>query len=155
MGVRALRWAAVVLACAATSPRAAQQRQTFAPHELKNSDAPAPIVWSTPDLPSRPVDFESAEERRVRLTVLAKGLQQPWSIAFLPDGALLVTERAGSIRVVRNGRLSEPIAGVPAVYTGGPRGLQGLMDVVLHPRFAENHWVYLTYHKPTGEDSGT
>jgi len=144
----------LVAAAAAASTRASQHRQTFAPHELKSSDAPAPIVWSTPELPSRPVDFESAEERRLRLTVLAKGLQQPWGIAFLPDGAMLITERGGTVRVFRNGRLSDPIAGVPAVQTGGPRGLQGLMDVVLHPHFADNHLVYLTYHKPAGEDAG-
>jgi len=146
--------ALLVAAAAVASTRASQHRQTLAPHELKNSDAPAPIIWSTPELPSRPVDFESAEERRLRLTVLAKGLQQPWGIAFLPDGAMLITERGGSVRVFRNGRVSDPIAGVPAVQTGGPRGLQGLMDVVLHPHFADNHWVYLTYHKPAGEDAG-
>ena len=142
----------VVIAVAAGSIHAGQQRQTLAPHELKNDDAPPPIIWSPPELPSRPVDFESAEERRLRLTVLATGLDQPWSIAFLPDGGALITERAGTVRVFRHGKLSDPIDGVPAVETGGPRGLQGLMDVVLHPRFAENHWVYLTYHKPVGED---
>jgi glucose/arabinose dehydrogenase len=73
-------------------------------------------------------------------------LEQPWSIAFLPDGAILVTERAGRLRIIRNGTLDpNPVAGVPAVRAGG---LQGLMDVVLHPRFAENRWVYLAYHKP-------
>lgn len=145
---------AVVMAAAAGSMHAGQQRQTLAPHELKHDDAPPPIVWSTPELPSRPVDFESAEERRLRLTVLATGLDQPWSIAFLPDGAALITERTGTVRVFRNGRLSPPVDGVPAVQTGGPRGLQGLMDIALHPRFAENHWVYLTYHKPVGDDAG-
>jgi len=142
----------VVIAIAAASIQAGQQRQTLAPHELKHDDAPPPIIWSPPELPSRPVDFESAEERRLRLTVLATGLDQPWSIAFLPDGGALITERTGTVRVFRHGKLSDPIDGVPAVETGGPRGLQGLMDVVLHPRFAENHWVYLTYHKPVGED---
>ncbi len=142
----------LVIAVAAASIHAGQQRQTLAPHELKHDDAPPPIIWSPPELPSRPIDFESAEERRLRLTVLATGLDQPWSIAFLPDGGALITERAGTVRVFRHGKLSDPIDGVPAVETGGPRGLQGLMDVVLHPRFAENHWVYLTYHKPVGED---
>jgi glucose/arabinose dehydrogenase len=142
----------VAIAVAAASIHAGQQRQTLAPHELKHDDAPPPIIWSPPELPSRPVDFESAEERRLRLTVLATGLDQPWSIAFLPDGGALITERTGTVRVFRQGKLSDPIDGVPAVETGGPRGLQGLMDVVLHPRFAENHWVYLTYHKPVGED---
>jgi len=142
----------LVIAVAAASIHAGQQRQTLAPHELKHDDAPPPIIWSPPELPSRPMEFESAEERRLRLTVLATGLDQPWSIAFLPDGGALITERAGTVRVFRHGKLSDPIDGVPAVETGGPRGLQGLMDVVLHPRFAENHWVYLTYHKPVGED---
>jgi aldose sugar dehydrogenase len=151
----AQRWLPmVVVAAGAVAASGAQQRQTLAPHELKNSDAPPPIIWSTPDLPARPVNLESAEERRLRLTVMAKGLQQPWSVAFLPDGAMLLTERTGSIRVLRGSRLSDPIEGVPPVHTGGPRGLQGLMDVVLHPRFAENHWVYWTYHKPVGQDEG-
>ena len=75
-----------------------------------------------------------------------RGLQQPWSIAFLPDGAMLVTERCGQLRIIRNGILDlEPVAGVPEVRAAG---LQGLMDVVLHPRFAENNYVYLSYHKP-------
>jgi glucose/arabinose dehydrogenase len=145
--------ALIVTVAALAAAQAAQQRQTLAPHELKNSDAPPPILWSTPDLPSQPVNFESAEERKLRVRVLARGLQQPWSIAFLPDDTILVTERTGNIRAFRNGELSAPVAGVPAVYTGGPRGVQGLMDVVLHPHFAENHWVYLTYHKPAGEDA--
>ena len=155
MSPAAQRWGMVLsLAALAVSARAAQQRQTLAPHELNNSDAPAAIIWPTPDLPSRSLDFESAEERHLRVTVLAQGLEQPWSVAFLPDGAMLITERVGTLRVFRNGELSNPVAGVPTVQTGGPRGLQGLMDVVLHPRFAENHWVYLTYHKPVGEGDG-
>jgi aldose sugar dehydrogenase len=76
-------------------------------------------------------------------------------MAFLPDGAMLVTERSGRLRVVRHGVLQpSPVAGVPQVHTGGPRGLQGLMDIALHPRFSENRWVYLAYHKPIGDDSG-
>jgi glucose/arabinose dehydrogenase len=101
------------------------------------------------------VNFESAEERHLRIVVVTKGLQQPWSVAFLPDGAMLVTERIGRLRIVRNGRLAPtPVAGVPPVQTGGPRGLQGLMDIALHPDFDENNWVYLAYHKPAGGDAG-
>jgi glucose/arabinose dehydrogenase len=132
-----------------------QHRQTFAPHEVDGSAAPAPIDWPTPPLPHRPVEFESADERRLRLVVLARGLEQPWSIAFLPDGSLLVTERAGRLRLISNGTLvRDPVDGIPRVQTGGPRGLQGLMDVALHPDFASNRWVYLTYHTPTGADAG-
>jgi glucose/arabinose dehydrogenase len=133
----------------------AQHRQTFAPHEFRGSDAPPPIIWSTPDLPGRTIDIESAEERRLKVVVIAKGLEQPWSVAFLPSGDMIVTERAGRLRLVRDGKLQrEPVAGVPAVHTGGPRGLQGLMDVVLHPEFERNRWVYLTYHKPVANGGG-
>src|SRR5262245_51684488 len=83
------------------SAYAAQQRQTLAPHELHASDAPPPIIWSTPELPGHPIDFESAEERKLRVVIVTKGLEQPWSIAFLPDGAMLITERSGRLRVVR------------------------------------------------------
>lgn len=132
-----------------------QLRQTFAPHELGNSNAPAAIVWDTPALPRHGANIESAEERRLRIVVVAKRLEQPWSVAFLPDGSMLVTERIGRLRIIRDGKLEdEPVNGVPVVHTGGPRGLQGLMDVVLHPRFDTNRWVYLTYHKPTTNGGG-
>src|SRR4051812_20488786 len=140
MATHPRRWliaaAAVVVAASAGG---AQHRQTLAPHELNNSDAPPAIIWATPDLPRGPIDFETAEERRLRLVVVARGLDQPWSVAFLPDRSMLVTERVGRLRIIRDGVLDPiPVPGVPAVQTGGARGLQGLMDVALHPRFAEN-----------------
>jgi aldose sugar dehydrogenase len=137
-------------AVVAGSAIAQHHRHTLAPHELNNTDGPPPIVWSPPPLPKRSLDIETAEERQLRVTVVARGLEQPWSVAFLPDAAMLVTERPGRLRVVRDGKLEpEPVTGVPRVETTGGRGLQGLMDVALHPRFPENGWVYLTYHKPT------
>ena len=140
---------------AASASLAQQGHQTFAPHEMNYADAPPAIVWLTPELPRGPIDLESAEERKLRVELVVNHLEQPWSVAFLPDGAMLITERAGRLRIVRKGRLDpKPVAGAPPVQTGGPRGLQGLMDVVLHPQFAQNHWVYLTYHKPTGDDAG-
>jgi glucose/arabinose dehydrogenase len=90
---------------------------------------------------------QSAEpaHRNLRLRV-TKGLSHPWAMAFLPDGGILITERAGRVRVVRDGKLDpDPVAGVPVV---GATGLNGLLDIALHPRFAENRFVYLTYHKP-------
>jgi glucose/arabinose dehydrogenase len=78
--------------------------------------------------------------------VVTKGLTHPWGMAFLPDGSILVTERPGCLRIIRNGVLDpKPLAGVPAVAA---TGLQGLLDIALHPQFADNKYVYLTYHKP-------
>src|SRR5438477_9276328 len=130
-------------------------KQTLAPHEINTSDGPPPILRDTSPLPKGGVNLDSAEERHLRVVVITKGLQQPWFLAFLPDGALLVTERSGRVRIVRNGKLlPAPVAGVPPVQTGGPRGLQGLMDIVLHPDFNQNKWVYLAFHKPAAGDSG-
>ena len=80
------------------------------------------------------------------------GLVTPWSLAFLPNGDMLVTEKPGRLRIVRGGTLEpQPISGVPAVVSTG----QGsLMEVALHPRFAENRWVYFTYSK-AGERGNT
>src|SRR5690606_39580550 len=79
------------------------------------------------------------------------GVQHPWSIAFLPGGDMLFTERAGRLRVVRNGVLQpEPIAGVPEVRA---RGQGGLLDVVPHPDFANNRLIYLSYAKPNEDGS--
>ena len=76
-------------------------------------------------------------------------------MAFLPDGSILVTERPGRVRRVRNGELDrEPLRGVPPVQTGGDGNLQGLMDIALHPRFSDTHWVYLAYHKPSDSGQG-
>jgi len=129
-------------------------KQTLAPHEISANDAPPPIISEPPPLHKHSIDIDSAEEK-LRVVVVTNKLQQPWSIAFLPDGAMLVTERTGRLRIVKNGKLDPlPVAGVPPVQTGGPRGLQGLMDVVLHPNFAENKWVYLAYHRPAGNGAG-
>jgi glucose/arabinose dehydrogenase len=84
---------------------------------------------------------------------IAKGLDHPWSMAFLPDGSVLVTERVGRLRLIKDGELqAEPIEGVPAVHTGSQAGL---FDVVLHPKFAENSIVYLTYAAGTKAANGT
>jgi glucose/arabinose dehydrogenase len=82
---------------------------------------------------------------------VASGLVHPWALAFLPDGRILVTERPGRLRIVdRNGRLSEPLAGVPEVAA---RGQGGLLDVAIDPNFSENRLVYLSYAE--GADDGT
>ena len=99
---------------------------------------------SAADPPESPLVFET-DELRIRVVPVARGLSNPWSLAFLPDGSILVTERPGRLRIIRNGVLDpEPIAGVPQVYS---EGLQGLMDLALHPKFAENRLIYFTYTK--------
>jgi glucose/arabinose dehydrogenase len=88
-----------------------------------------------------------------RVVTVAEGFVNPWSIAFLPNGDMLVTERPGRLRIVRAGRLLEkPVEGVPAVRA---RGQGGLLDVVPHPNFAQNRLLYLSYSKPVGVDSAT
>jgi glucose/arabinose dehydrogenase len=85
-------------------------------------------------------------ETKVAVTTVAKGLEHPWSLAFLPDGRMLVTERDGTLRyVTREGALSDPVAGVPAVHA---EGQGGLLDVALDPAFGENAVIYLSYAEP-------
>jgi glucose/arabinose dehydrogenase len=106
-----------------------------------------------PPLGTGPFVFDTAEQHKIRVSVVARGLSHPWAIAFLPDGAMLITERPGRLRVVRDGVLDPtPISGVPEVRTDGNGGL---MDVALHPRFAESGLIYLTYTKPVGGGKGT
>ncbi len=78
-----------------------------------------------------------------KTTKILSGLEHPWSMAWLPDGTMLITERPGRLRIVRNGQLQPtPVAGVPEVFAAGQGGL---MEVSLHPNFAQNRLVYLTY----------
>jgi glucose/arabinose dehydrogenase len=98
-------------------------------------------------LPSAPFVIDTAEQGPVRVTPI-KGLANPWSLVFLPGGDMLVTERPGRLRVVRGTTVEPtPISGMPAVHT---QGLGGLMGLALHPRFAENRVVYVSYTKPLG-----
>ena len=114
---------------------------------------PPPIQWAAPSLPDGPITVQSATpaHRNLRL-VVTKGLFHPWGMAFLPDGGILITERPGCLRIVRNGVLDPKlVAGLPPISA---QGLSGLMDIALHPRFAENKFVYLTYHKPNPAAAG-
>ena len=137
MGARrfgSVGWAVVVagVALSALAPVGAQRWQPIGVPRQPIGDGP----WT----------LDTAEQHKLRVSVVAKGLANPWSLAFLPDGSMLVTERPGRLRVIRDGVLDPtPISGVPAVKA---QRLSGLMDVVLHPRFAENRLIYLTYSKP-------
>lgn len=93
------------------------------------------------------------ETGNVKVTEFATGLDTPWSIAFLPDGRMLVTERPGRMRVVgTDGSLSAPIAGVPAVHA---RGQGGLLDVVPSPSFAQDGLIVFSYAEPTQRGART
>jgi glucose/arabinose dehydrogenase len=107
---------------------------------------PAQFPFPGTPLGDGPWDYD-AETGKLHIEVVTKGLETPWSLAFLPDGAMLVTERAGRLRLIRDGALDpEPIAGLPDMFISG---LGGLMDIALHPDFATNHLIYLSYTKPS------
>ncbi len=90
---------------------------------------------------------------RIKVTTVARSLEHPWSLAFLPDGRMLVTERAGRLRIVSaRGSLSPPLSGVPKVYA---KGQGGLLDIVLDPDFDENQIVYFSYAEETRGKAGT
>ncbi|HRK71127.1 MAG TPA: PQQ-dependent sugar dehydrogenase [Micropepsaceae bacterium] len=94
---------------------------------------------------------EIIDPSRYQVTEIAAGLDHPWSIAFLPDGSMLVTERNAGLRVIRDGALlPDPVANVPPTFVSGQGGL---LDVVLHPDFAQNQTIYLTYS--SGDDSAS
>ncbi len=87
-----------------------------------------------------------------KITVV-ENLEHPWGLDWLPDGTMLITERPGRLRIVRDGKLDPtPIAGVPQVFAVGQGGL---LDVSVHPRFAENRWIYLTYSYGDRSANGT
>ena len=89
----------------------------------------------------------------IEIETVARGLEHPWGLALLPDGRFLVTERPGRLRLVaRDGRLSDPLAGVPAVYASGQGGL---LDVTLDPQFAQNRMIYLSFAEPGEGGAGT
>ncbi|MEE9194742.1 MAG: PQQ-dependent sugar dehydrogenase, partial [Alphaproteobacteria bacterium] len=94
-----------------------------------------------------------SERAAFQLNTIAGGLEHPWGMAFLPGGDILVTERPGRLRVVRGGKLQRrPVSGVPKVVA---RGQGGLLDVIAHPRFAENRLIYLSYAARGAGDVGT
>jgi len=93
------------------------------------------------------------ETGRIKVETLAEGLEYPWGMAFLPDGRLLVTERAGDMRILNeDGGLSGPLSGVPKVVANGQGGL---LDVALDPKFADNNLVYFTYAEAGDGGAGT
>ena len=121
--------------------------------QLAAQEQPRDIVVQPPPL-DRPLIFDSTTRGsdgskipgpKFRVVPLG-GFNYPYALAFLPNGNILVTERVGRLRIVRDGKLDpESIAGIPEVLN---TRLRGMNDLALHPKFAENHWIYFTYYKP-------
>jgi glucose/arabinose dehydrogenase len=126
----------------------AQQKAPFT-----NGVPVAPTGLSDQPLGKGPFVYRTAEQQDVRVTVLARDLDYPFSLAFLPTGELLFTERSGKLRIIRNGVLDpRPITGGPPARFAGRSGslgaVHGYMSLVVHPRFAQNHLIYFSYSKP-------
>jgi len=130
----------------ATATTLAQQDVPFA------NGIPVAPELPIPPMPDQPVEYQTAEGQKIRVSVVTRGIEHPWSIAFVSEGVWLVTQTHGGLRVVRNGVLDpDPVQGAPDVK---PLRRSGLLEVTLHPRFAENQYVYLTYHKALPDDKG-
>jgi glucose/arabinose dehydrogenase len=128
-------------------PLAAQQEVP-----MRNNTPVAPQGIKIPPLPDAPVRYETAEGQNIRVSVVARGFTNGWSMAWVSDDTILVAERGGQIKVVRNGVVDpQPLAGAP-VARG--QGLSG-MDLALHPNFDRNRAVYISYTKPLDEKRNT
>jgi glucose/arabinose dehydrogenase len=144
-----LGWRGAAAACAAAFAIAGASAQQSVP--FANGIPVAPEM-PIPPLPTHPVEYPTAEGMRIKVSVVTRGIEHPWSIAFVSNDVWLVTQTHGGLRVVRGGVLDpEPVKGVPEVK---PARRSGLLEVALHPKFAENHYVYLTYHKALPDDKG-
>ncbi len=109
-------------------------------------EAVRPHLAIAPPKGPGPGDVVKTEKHAFKIELVADGLDTPWGLAFLPDGRLIVTERAGRLRLITPGQpLTESVAGLPKVWVQQDGGL---MDIALHPDYAKNGWIYLSYSDP-------
>jgi len=119
--------------------------------------ASTPLLMSYREVTENPVIKKSLKESDLKVETVVTGLDMPWATAFLPDGRLLVTERTGKLRLVKDGKIDpKEITGLPKLLY---KGQGGLLDVVLHPDYAKNGWIYISYSSPKaagepGDDGG-
>jgi glucose/arabinose dehydrogenase len=141
-------WRLVASALAVLAvPVAAQQEVP-----MRNNTPVAPQGIKVPPLPDAPVRYETAEGQNIRVSVFARGFTNGWSMAFVSDDTILVAERGGQIKAVRNGVVDpQPVPGAPMARG---QGLSG-MDLALHPEFERNRAVYISYTKPLDEKRTT
>src|SRR5216684_4451488 len=138
-------WLVAIVGLAMLVVSALNAQQTPAPPRDTLPDGPQVFDASTRGPSGSPI---AGPKFRV---VPMKGLSYPYALAFLPDGDMLITERAGGLRLVHRGELDPvPIAGMPVVLD---RNLKGLNDIALHPQFAQNRWIYITYFKPVRQST--
>jgi glucose/arabinose dehydrogenase len=142
---------AILLAAGIAFQTLAQQTVPF-----ENGYPVAPSGLADQPLGPGPWTFKTGEGMDIRVVVVTRELEYPYALQFLPNGDLLVTERPGRLRILRNGVLDpKPIPGGPASHFAMKSGLvgavHGYMTMALHPRFSENGWLYLAYTKPVGE----
>ncbi len=121
------------------------------PRRCRLARAAAAVALTAPALAVAQPDTHSSQLHDFRVVTVVEGLENPWSMAWLPSGDMLVTERPGRLRIVRDGALlPDPVPGVPEVRLGGQGGLQ---EVAVHPDFEANRLVYLSFSKPRPSDS--
>jgi aldose sugar dehydrogenase len=112
---------------------------------MRGTTPVAPQGIKIPPLPDAPVRYETAEGQNIRVSVYARGFRNPWSMAFVSADTILVAERGGAIRIVRNGVVDpQPVQGAPVAIGAGLSGT----DLALHPDFERNRLVYISYTKP-------
>jgi len=123
-------------------------------HIVKGLLAMVAITVALTPLVALSMDTVKTDDYSLRVKTLTTGLKHPWGLAFLPDGRMLVTERAGRLRLIaENGVLDpESITGLPQIEVDGQGGL---LDIVLHPNYAKNGWLYLSYVASNKHGSGT
>jgi glucose/arabinose dehydrogenase len=142
------RLLAAAMAAALAVPLSAQQE---VPMRGNTPVAPQGLVSTIPPLPSAPVRYETAEGQTIRVSVYARGFQNPWSMAFVSDDTILVAERGGAIKAVRKGVVDpKPVSGGPTAIGAGLSGT----DLALHPDFERNRVVYISYTKPLDTPPG-
>jgi aldose sugar dehydrogenase len=139
---------ALSLATLCTAPALAQREVPF-----QRGIPVAPTGLADKPLGAGPFDYATGEGQNIRVTVLTKELSFPFTLTFVPDGTMLITQRDGKLRAMRDGKLDpNPVAGGPASFSTGTSGLpgavHGYMDIALHPQFAQNRTLYLSYTKP-------
>ncbi|HEX3836428.1 MAG TPA: PQQ-dependent sugar dehydrogenase [Steroidobacteraceae bacterium] len=143
--------AAMLCASGLAAPVSAQQKVPFA-----YGVPVAPTGLAHQPLGKGPFIYTTAEQQDIRVTVLLRDIEYPYAIAWLPSGEMLLTQRRGLLRIVRNGVLDpKPIEGGPASVFSGESGsigaVHGYMNVALDPHFTDNHLLYVSYTKPLGE----